>query len=120
MFPFIEIIYQAFNIFLISFIEWVYNWNLTNDFKICFVALVSDCDEVSIEDNDKDIRWYPVHEDLDLPKTDAEREEELRKLTKPFLHDLHIWYTKNKPAKLFTPIRQIGKKAMPERRFSHL
>lgn len=94
--------------------------NLTNDFKICFVALVSDCDEVSIEDNDKDIRWYPVHEDLDLPKTDAEREEELRKLTKPFLHDLHIWYTKNKPAKLFTPIRQIGKKAMPERRFSHL
>lgn len=108
--------YQTLNIFLIYFIKWVYNWNLTNDFKICFVAVVSDYDE----DNDKDIRWYPIHEDLELPKTEAERQEELRKLTKPFLHDLHTWYSKNKPTKLFTPVRQIGKKAMPERRFSHL
>ncbi|PBC26880.1 hypothetical protein APICC_01057 [Apis cerana cerana] len=80
------------------------------------IPVVSDYDE----DNDKDIRWYPIHEDLELPKTEAERQEELRKLTKPFLHDLHIWYSKNKPTKLFTPVRQIGKKAMPERRFSHL
>ncbi|XP_028524363.2 uncharacterized protein LOC108001612 [Apis cerana] len=80
------------------------------------IPVVSDYDE----DNDKDIRWYPIHEDLELPKTEPERQEELRKLTKPFLHDLHTWYSKNKPTKLFTPVRQIGKKAMPERRFSHL
>lgn len=109
---------KAFNIFLISFVKRVYNWNLRNDFKICFVAVVSDIEVV--EDSDKDVRWYPVYEDLELPRTDAERQEELRKLTKPFLHDLHIWYSKNKPTKLFTPVRQIGKKAMPERRFSHL
>lgn len=118
-FTFLRIfIRKAFNIFLISFVKRVYNWNLRNDFKICFVAVVSDIEVV--EDSDKDVRWYPVYEDLELPRTDAERQEELRKLTKPFLHDLHIWYSKNKPTKLFTPVRQIGKKAMPERRFSHL
>lgn len=67
-----------------------------------------------------DNRWQPLHEDLDFPKTHLERQKELRKLTKPFLHDLHTWYSKNKPTKLIRPIRQIGKKAIPERNYSHL
>lgn len=88
--------------------------------NVCYSEKPVVTDIEVVEDSDKDVRWYPVYEDLELPRTDAERQEELRKLTKPFLHDLHIWYSKNKPTKLFTPVRQIGKKAMPERRFSHL
>ncbi|CAL7935556.1 unnamed protein product [Xylocopa violacea] len=67
-----------------------------------------------------DSRWYPFYDDISLPKTDLQRQKELRELTKPFLHDLHTWYSKNKPTKLIIPLRQPGKKAMPEMRFSHL
>ncbi|OAD52143.1 Eukaryotic translation initiation factor 3 subunit I [Eufriesea mexicana] len=67
-----------------------------------------------------DNRWQPLHEDIDFPTTDLERQKELRELTKPFLHDLHTWHSKNKPTKLIIPIKHRGKKAIPGRRFPHL
>ncbi|XP_054012833.1 uncharacterized protein LOC128894846 [Hylaeus anthracinus] len=49
---------------------------------------------------DKDRRWQPICDEIGFSGTDLERQEELRKLTKPFLHELHAWYTKNKPTRL--------------------
>ncbi|XP_026673092.1 uncharacterized protein LOC108629396 [Ceratina calcarata] len=67
-----------------------------------------------------DERWQPLHEDIPFPKENHKRHEELRKLTYPFLHELHTWYSKNKPTRLIVPLRSPGKRPMPEMRFSHL
>ncbi|CAK9829218.1 hypothetical protein ANTRET_LOCUS6596 [Anthophora retusa] len=67
-----------------------------------------------------DNRWQPLHEKMVLPKTELKREQKLRDLTKLYKHDLHMWYTKNKPTKLIIPVRHPGKRALPEWRFSHL
>ncbi|XP_076248657.1 uncharacterized protein LOC143188335 [Calliopsis andreniformis] len=69
---------------------------------------------------DNDRRWQPCHEEIGFSGRDLELQEELRKITKPFLHDLHIWYSKNKPTKLLIPIRRSGKRSIPGRRISHL
>ncbi|XP_076623115.1 uncharacterized protein LOC143342779 [Colletes latitarsis] len=54
---------------------------------------------------DRDERWQSLCEEIDFSGTDLERQEELRKLTKPFLHDLHTWYSRNKPTKLILSVR---------------
>ncbi|XP_076669741.1 uncharacterized protein LOC143369545 [Andrena cerasifolii] len=46
---------------------------------------------------DSDSRWQPLCNEIGFSRTDLERQKELRKLTRPFLHDLHTWYSKNKP-----------------------
>lgn len=74
--------------------------------------------DTAIYDNDK--RWQRPEEDMKFPQSDIQLEEELRYLTKPFLHNLHTWYAMNKPTKLIIPIRQTGKTPILERRFSHL
>ncbi|XP_060811356.1 uncharacterized protein LOC132904683 [Bombus pascuorum] len=90
-------------------------------FKFVFLAPILDCYEVEKDvEGDSDKRWQPVHETLELLKTEFERDHVLRELTRPFLHDLHTWYSKNKPTKLIIPLRHSGKRPMPEWRFSHL
>ncbi|KOC67043.1 hypothetical protein WH47_11696 [Habropoda laboriosa] len=83
------------------------------------------CQDEDVKVADKSIlhgdsRWQPLRENVSLPKTELKREKKFRELTKSFQHDLHKWYTKNKPTELIVPVRHLGKKAIPERRFSHL
>ncbi|KAF3422096.1 hypothetical protein E2986_01378 [Frieseomelitta varia] len=79
-----------------------------------------DCCKLEDVEADDDRRWQPLHEYFEFPKTKSEREHMLRELTRPFLHDMHTWYTKNKPTKLIIPLKHSGKRPMPEWRFSHL
>ncbi|XP_015429817.1 PREDICTED: uncharacterized protein LOC107186469 [Dufourea novaeangliae] len=70
--------------------------------------------------SDTDTRWQSIYDKIGFPGTDVEREKELRELTKPFLHDLHAWYSGNKPTKFREPVKHKGKRPILERRFSHL
>ncbi|XP_033306706.1 uncharacterized protein LOC117209137 [Bombus bifarius] len=93
------------------------------DINVCYSERppILDCCETEKDvEGDSDRRWQPVHETLELPKTEFERDHVLRELTRPFLHNLHTWYSKNKPTKLIIPLRHSGKRPMPEWRFSHL
>lgn len=65
---------------------------------------------------DSDGRWQPLFEGVGYSRTDLEQQEELRKVTRPFLHDLHTWYSKNKPTKLMAPVKYTGKRPIPGRR----
>ncbi|KAK2581912.1 hypothetical protein KPH14_002368 [Odynerus spinipes] len=67
-----------------------------------------------------DVRWQPIYNMAGFSGTDAERKEELRMVTKPYLHELQTWYSKNLPTKLLLPVRWEGKRPIPEWRFSHL
>ena len=78
-----------------------------------------DCCKLEDVEADEDRRWQPLRENFEFPRTKSEREHMLRELTRPFLHDMHTWYTKNKPTKIKL-IKHSGKRPMPEWRFSHL
>nr|XP_012150899.1 PREDICTED: uncharacterized protein LOC105663831 [Megachile rotundata] len=69
---------------------------------------------------DNDRRWQASYKSTDVVSNDAERQRKLRRLTRPFSHELHVWYLKNKPTKLQVSVRHAGKRPIPERRFSHL
>ncbi|XP_033350200.1 uncharacterized protein LOC117233750 [Bombus vosnesenskii] len=93
------------------------------DINVCYSErppILGCCETEKDVEGDSDRRWQPVHETLELPKTEFERDHVLRELTRPFLHNLHTWYSKNKPTKLIIPLRHSGKRPMPEWRFSHL
>lgn len=67
-----------------------------------------------------EIRWQPLYKLTLFPKTNEKRNEELRMLTKPHLHELNTWYAKNLPTKLHLPVKWEGKRPIPEWRFSHM
>nr|XP_031828393.1 uncharacterized protein LOC116425174 isoform X1 [Nomia melanderi] len=69
---------------------------------------------------DNDTRWQLAYEEIGFAGTDPERQRELQLLTKPFLHELHKWYSKSKPTKFAEPVKRKGKRPIPEMRFSHL
>ncbi|XP_076650223.1 uncharacterized protein LOC143357540 [Halictus rubicundus] len=69
---------------------------------------------------DSDTRWQPVYDKIGFTGTDLELQTELRKLSKPFSHELHKWYSENKPAQFMQPVKWTGKRPIPEMRFSHL
>ncbi|XP_076286220.1 uncharacterized protein LOC143211941 isoform X2 [Lasioglossum baleicum] len=81
--------------------------------------------DAKCKDNDKplhdnDRRWQPVYDKIGFTGTDLELQSELRKLSKPFSHELHKWYSENKPTELVQPVKWTGKRPIPEMRFSHL
>lgn len=69
---------------------------------------------------DNDTRWQLACEEIGFAGTSLERQRELQLLTKPFLHELHKWFSKSKPTKFAEPVKWKGKRPMPEMRFSHL
>lgn len=93
---------------------------IANDLQIYIIAPVIDCCKLEDVEADDDRRWQPLRENFEFPKTKSEREHMLRELTRPFLHDMHTWYTKNKPTKSIIPLKHSGKRPKPEWRFSHL
>ncbi|XP_047370060.1 uncharacterized protein LOC124957252 [Vespa velutina] len=67
-----------------------------------------------------EIRWQPLYELTQFPKTYKKRNEELRMVTKPYLHELNTWYAKYLPTKLHLPVKREGKRPITEWRFSHM
>lgn len=82
--------------------------NLIPIIAICFAACTSVHRDAKQHQDERDgdktrfdsaNRWQPLCNEIGFSGTDLERQKKLRKLTRPFLHDLHTWYSENKPTK---------------------